>query len=101
MLRPAALALAASMTVAAGPSLAQTAPRPAPLVAQSCAGCHGQAGAGRGSAPAIAGLEPARFVQVWGEFRRDERPATIMNRIARGFTDAEVSVLADYFASTR
>jgi sulfide dehydrogenase cytochrome subunit len=32
------------------------------------------------------------------QFRADQRPATIMNRIARGFTDAELAQLAAYFA---
>jgi cytochrome subunit of sulfide dehydrogenase len=75
--------------------------RPAPLIAQSCAGCHGQNGAGQGSSPPIAGTAKQDFVQIWSAFRANERPATIMNRIARGYTDEEVSSLADYFASLR
>lgn len=72
---------------------------PAPMIAQSCAGCHGQAGAGQGSSPVLAGYDAENFVRVWHEFRANERPATIMNRIAPGFTDDEVAELAAYFAS--
>lgn len=92
-------ALIAVAFSAAGPALAQG---PAtPLVAQSCAGCHGQSGEGEGGIPKIAGYDREAFVEVWEAFRANERPATIMNRIARGFTDDEVAVLAEYFSSLR
>jgi cytochrome subunit of sulfide dehydrogenase len=76
-------------------------PLPTPNVAQGCAGCHGQAGSGEGAIPPIAGYDRDAFVAVWAEFRANERPATIMNRIARGYSDEEVAALADYFASLR
>lgn len=72
-----------------------------PLIAQACAGCHGQDGAGQGDVAAIAGYDRDAFIQVWGEFRADARPATIMGRIARGYTDAEVATLADYFSALK
>jgi sulfide dehydrogenase cytochrome subunit len=75
--------------------------KPAPLIAQSCAGCHGQNGAGQGQTPPIAGVPKESFIQTWTAFRANERPATIMNRIARGYSDQEVAALADYFASLR
>jgi cytochrome subunit of sulfide dehydrogenase len=70
-----------------------------PLLAQSCAGCHGQSGEGVGTIARIAGYDRTAFITIWEEFRNDERPATIMNRIARGYTEEEVAILADYFAS--
>ncbi|NYS24859.1 sulfide dehydrogenase [Rhodobacteraceae bacterium 2376] len=70
-----------------------------PLLAQSCAGCHGQSGEGMGEIARIAGYDRTAFIAIWEEFRNDERPATIMNRIARGYTDDEVAILADYFSS--
>lgn len=82
------------------PALAQQ-PAPAPLIAQGCAGCHGQAGAGAGGTPAIAGTDRSAFLATWAAFRANERPATIMNRIARGYSDAEVAALADYFSSVK
>lgn len=74
---------------------------PTPLLAQSCAGCHGQAGEGAGTIPAIAGIDRDTFLQTWAEFREGERFATIMTRIARGYTEDEVAELADYFSSLR
>jgi sulfide dehydrogenase cytochrome subunit len=69
------------------------------LLAQACAGCHGQDGAGQGAIPAIAGLDREAFLSAWAEFRADARPATVMNRIAKGYTEEEVALLADHFAS--
>lgn len=97
---PAGILLLAGAALLAGavstPSSAQ-APEP-PLIAQACAGCHGQAGAGSGSVPKIAGFSRDLFIAQWAAFRKKERPATIMDRIAKGYTDAEVAQLADYFS---
>jgi cytochrome subunit of sulfide dehydrogenase len=87
----------------ASPSSAQSPqPRPEPpLIAQACAGCHGQAGGGSGSVPKIAGYNRDLFIAQWAAFRAKQRPATIMDRIATGYSDAEVAVLADYFAKLK
>jgi cytochrome subunit of sulfide dehydrogenase len=81
------------------PSSAQG-PQP-PLIAQACIGCHGQAGAGSGSVPKIAGYNRDLFIAQWAAFRAKQRPATIMDRVATGYTDAEVAVLADYFSNLK
>lgn len=90
----------ASLLAAQAIALADTG-KLAPLIAQACAGCHGQNGAGQGQTPPIAGVPKENFIQTWAAFRANERPATIMNRIARGYSDQEVTALADYFASLR
>ena len=93
------LGRAAVLIVALGSAGSAWADQPhTPLIAQGCAGCHGQSGAGEGEVPALAGYDRAAFIEVWNQFRADERPATIMNRIARGYTEAEVEALADYFS---
>ena len=81
------------------PSIAQT-PQP-PLIAEGCVGCHGQAGAGKGRTPKIAGYDRDLFVQQFAAFRNKQRPATIMDRVASGYTDAEVALLADYFSKLK
>ncbi len=92
--------IAALLTASIAPAIADPS-KPVPLIAQACAGCHGQYGAGQGATPPIAGTTKENFLQTWAAFRANERPATIMNRIARGYTDEEVATLADYFASLR
>jgi sulfide dehydrogenase cytochrome subunit len=70
----------------------------AALLAQGCLGCHGPGGSGSGGIPAIAGRPAAEVRDLMRAFREDERPATIMNRIARGYTDPEIAAIARHFA---
>lgn len=93
------LPLAALAALLAGPAAAET--PAAPQIAQACAGCHGQAGEGMGPIAKLAGKDRGLFLRAMTEFRADGREATIMNRIARGYTEDEIAVLADYFASLR
>ncbi len=84
---------AAALAAWAGGAQAQ-----APLVAEGCIGCHGPNGAGAGGVPALAGRDRAELVALMAAFRANERPATIMGRIARGYTEAEIAAAADHFA---
>ena len=99
MTRSRLFAAALAATCLGLPALADADLPNGPLLAQACAGCHGQSGEGVGSIATIRGYDPEAFVAIWDEFRNDERPATIMNRIARGYSPAEVEALAAYFAS--
>lgn len=104
-LRAPLLACAALLASAIStPSKAQQAADPPlgpPLIAQACAGCHGQAGAGSGSVPKIAGYGRDLFIAQWAAFRNKERPATMMDRIAKGYSEADVGQLADYFSKLK
>lgn len=92
------LAMIAALSL---PAAAQPKSDDGPLIAQACLGCHGQAGAGQGSVPKIAGFNRELFLASWAAFKANQRPATIMNRVARGYSDAEVQALADYFSSLK
>jgi sulfide dehydrogenase cytochrome subunit len=73
----------------------------APLAAQGCVGCHGPNGTGAGGVPALAGRPAPELVALMTAFRANERPATIMGRVARGYTEAEIAATAAYFAEQR
>ncbi|WP_291297222.1 c-type cytochrome [Elioraea sp.] len=81
------------------PALAQGPDRP--LAALSCGGCHGVGSAGQGPIAPLAGRPKAELVAAMTAFRRDERPGTIMGRIARGYTDAEIDAIAADLAARR
>ncbi len=72
---------------------------PAPLAGQGCLGCHGSAGQGQGPVAALAGRDRGEIIAAMRAFAANERPATIMNRIARGYTDAEIEAIAAWFAA--
>jgi sulfide dehydrogenase cytochrome subunit len=92
-MRPLPLLLGGVMLAFALPAAAQ-----APLAAQGCVGCHGPNGAGMGAVPGLAGRDRAELIAQMNALRANERPATIMGRIARGYTEAEIIASADYFA---
>ena len=69
------------------------------VLSASCAGCHGTDGRSPGSIPPIHG-RPAEFIRAsLEEFRSGKRPSTVMGRHARGYTDEEITLIADYFAA--
>jgi cytochrome c553 len=49
--------------------------------------------------PSIDQLGAAEMTGKLKSFRSGETPATVMNRIVRGYTDAEIEALGQYFAS--
>lgn len=94
--RTACTALAFSFLTATAQAQAQ-----APLAAEGCIGCHGPAGAGSGSIPAIAGRDAGELRTLLIAFRTDARPGTIMGRVARGYTEAEIAAMAEHFSRQR
>jgi len=96
---PIFLALGA-LTLAA--SVAQAADISTPAVlAGSCSTCHGPGGQSLGTMPSLAGLDPKYIMTRLKEFRSGEAPATLMNRIAKGYSDAEIEALGQYFTKTK
>lgn len=69
-------------------------------MADTCSGCHGTDGVPAVSyIPALAGLSVKQFTDAMVAYRDGTRRATIMNRVAPAFTDAEIAEMAAYFAS--
>ena len=66
------------------------------VLALSCASCHGTNGASPGSIPKIQGRTADYIEKAMLQFKADERPATVMNRIAKGYTDEEIKLLSSY-----
>jgi sulfide dehydrogenase cytochrome subunit len=66
--------------------------------ANTCAGCHGTNGSSVGPAsPTIANVTKEYFVTVMKEYKEGKRKATIMDRIAKGYSDEEIKAMAAYF----
>ncbi len=69
------------------------------MLGNTCAGCHGTDGVSNGPAtPSIAGLDYDYFVEAMNEFKEDKRNTTIMARIAKGYSKAEIEAMSKYFA---
>ena len=71
-------------------------------IAASCAACHGTNGNSAGGAiPGLAGLNKEYFVNQMKAFREGKREATIMHQLAKGYSDAEIAALGDFFAAQK
>ena len=90
----AALAIAASFAV--GPARAEMAS--GAVLANTCFSCHGTDGKSVGAMPTIAGKSESFIAEKLRAFKYGELEATVMNRIAKGFTDAEIAALAKFFS---
>jgi cytochrome c553 len=98
MLLGAALALAASGARAqSAPAL----PGNAAYLAANCANCHGTTGNAKGAMPSLAGQPKSYIAEQMLAFRDGRRPATIMHQLAKGYTDAQIELIADYFSKQK
>ncbi|HEY7527164.1 MAG TPA: hypothetical protein VIA82_10080 [Candidatus Limnocylindria bacterium] len=51
--------------------------------------------------PRLVGLDRAAIVRAMQEFRSGQRAGTVMDRIAKGFTDDEIQAIAAWYATQR
>ncbi len=94
---------------------AATVPRPPPTfaapnltpvgaraLAANCSACHGTNGNSAGGAVAgLAGMNKDYLVGQMKLFKEGKREATLMHQIAKGYSDAEISAMADFFAAQK
>jgi sulfide dehydrogenase cytochrome subunit len=58
-------------------------------------------GVSAGTIPSINQLSADAIVAALKAFKSGERPGTVMDRIAKGYTDEEIQRIADYFQSLK
>lgn len=73
-----------------------------PGAAAVCANCHGTEGRNEGLIPAIAGKPAFLIAGKLRDFKADRvANATVMPRLVKGMTEAEIDTVAQYFAELR
>ncbi|HYB44774.1 MAG TPA: cytochrome C [Candidatus Methylomirabilis sp.] len=72
---------------------------PPPPGAASCSGCHPASPRVASPVPRLAGRDQASIVRAMQEFRSGARTGTVMDRIAKGFTDEEIQAIAAWLAA--
>ena len=65
------------------------------FIAQSCSGCH-VAKIEEHSIPNLKSLSREVFASRMNSFKNDQIPSTVMGRIAKGYSDEEIILLANY-----
>lgn len=93
-----ALACALVAAAAVAPAGAQSAP---PAGAAACSGCHPASVSAGAAVPPIVGRPADVIVSAMADFRAGKRAATVMDRIAKGFTEDETRAIAAWLAAQR
>ena len=89
----------ASAAFANGPVQAEMAS--GAVLANTCFSCHGTDGKSAGDMPSLAGKSESFIAGQLKAFKSDSLEATIMNRIAKGFSDDEIAALAKFLSGTK
>ncbi|MBM3600718.1 MAG: cytochrome C [Alphaproteobacteria bacterium] len=95
------LLVAGLLTLVACPAEAQTAAPSGAMLGAACVLCHGPDSAGAGAVPGLKGHNKDYLVVMMKAFRSGERPATVMGRVAKGFSDAEIDAVSAYYAGLK
>ena len=76
-------------------------PADAPPGAPSCSGCHPAARTAQTTVPRLIGRNPADIVAAMQAFKSGQVPSTVMDRIAKGFSDDEVKAIATWYGAQK
>lgn len=72
-----------------------------PPGASSCSGCHAVNASVETPVPPIRGRTAEEIIAAMVAFRAGKQPATVMDRIAKGFTDDELRPIAAWLAQQK
>lgn len=89
---------AVGMALSAGATAATPAPE---MLAGTCAACHGTGGSSVAVIPSLAGAPAEYFVDSMTAFKDGSRKATVMDRIAKGYSDEQIEAMGAYFAAQK
>jgi cytochrome subunit of sulfide dehydrogenase len=81
---------------------AMAAPDAGQRLAASCANCHGTYGISKdGRIPSLAGMPQDALVASMLQYQSDGRAGSIMPQLAKGYTAAQIELIAAYFAAQK
>ena len=99
---PLFLGVAAVLAVAIAPAAQAQDSAVARSLAATCSNCHGTEGRSvTKEVASLAGLSRAQIVSQMKAFKDGTRAATVMHQLAKGYTDPQIEMLADYFAAKK
>jgi len=81
--------------------LAEAAPPTPPPGAASCSGCHPTSKSVNTPVPRLVGRNAAEIEAAMQEFRTGQKPASVMDRIAKGFSADEIAAIATWYAARK
>lgn len=66
-------------------------------LSHACTGCHGTHGRSQAPTPALANKSEEDFLAIMHDFKSGRRVSSVMNRIARAYTDEDFVAMARFF----
>lgn len=84
---------------AAGPPAAPPSPAAVVNMVNNCFSCHGTDGRSPGAIPSLTGRNAEQTLLLLNQFKSGQLASTVMNRHAKGYTDAELEAIANYIAN--
>lgn len=96
-----ALCVAVGIAVATAWSLPVLAASQPPPGAASCSGCHAAGATAASPVVRLYGRDAGAILTALSGFRDGSVPATVMNRIAKGFSDDELRAIAAWLAAQK
>jgi cytochrome subunit of sulfide dehydrogenase len=99
-MRATSLSAAVAVVLASTASAAFAAPV-GPAGASSCTGCHAANPGVDSPIPRLNGRNPAETAAQMREFKTGQRKGTVMDRISKGFSDAEIQAIAEWYAQQK
>jgi sulfide dehydrogenase cytochrome subunit len=95
----------AGLALVAGSALsgaALAAPPTPEMLSFACAGCHGTNGGSAGlTMPSLASQSKTAIVEAMKKFKNGERPSSIMGRLAKGYSDADIEAMGNFFSKQK
>lgn len=67
------------------------------ILSYPCLGCHPASAKDTSAIPYLGTMSQPRFVQTMLAFKNDQRPASVMGRIAKGYDRADFVHMARFF----
>ncbi len=68
-------------------------------LAATCVTCHGPAAGTTNGIPAIAGRSKDSLIVLLTAFKESKRPSTVMTQLVKGYSDAQLEAIAEYFSA--
>ena len=65
--------------------------------AAACTGCHASQGRAGSAMPPLAGAGREAMAAALLDFKSGRRPASVMQQLARGYSDEQLRAIAAYF----
>ena len=96
-----ALAVAAVAVAVSDLTSAQVDSNRARNLAATCTSCHGTNGVSQCELKSLAAVPKADIVNKLRDFKSGRESGTVMPQLAKGYTDEQIDLIADWFATQK